>query len=99
MSVEVTRLRESSITDLALVRFFSSVCSVMLGQSGAVGKTLSTHVAFVRSVSGVCPHVRRHRRALGKPATANWTLEWFFSGVSAKVCGKVSSLGERFLAD
>lgn len=52
--VQVPRLREASIANLALVRFFSCVCPVVLGEGGAVGEAFAACVTLV----GTVPRVR-----------------------------------------
>ncbi len=75
MSVEVAGLGESEEADVARVGLFPTVDADVFGQSGAVGERLVAQSAPVRSGSSVCPHVRRHRRALTEPSVAYLAFE------------------------
>ena len=99
VSIQVATLRESSITDFALVRLFSSVRSVVLSERWAVGESFATNVAFVRSIAGVGPHMSRHRATLRESTVADGALERFLSAVGPQVSCEISRLSERFLAD
>lgn len=99
MAVEVTGLREPSVADLTLVRFFARVCSVVLGEGGAVGKALSARVTLVRSVAGVRAQVCGDGAALREPALTDGAFEGFFSAVGPQVGCEVGRLGEGLLAD
>lgn len=99
MTIQVAALGESCIADLALIGFFPSVGTIMLGKGRAVGKPFPTSTAFVGAVSRVCPHVSCHRATLRETTVAYGTFERFFSTVGAKVSREISSLSERLLAD
>lgn len=51
MAIQVSTLRESGITNLALVRFLPCVSTVVLGKGRAICKALATGSAFVGSVT------------------------------------------------
>lgn len=97
VTIEVTTLGKTCITDLALVRFFPSVGAKMLRQSGAVGKSLAAHIALVRAIPRVSTHVSGNRTALRETTIADGTLEWFLTAVRPQVRCEVCSLGERLL--
>lgn len=98
VSVEVPRLRESSITDFTLVRFFSSVGTVVLREGGAVSEALSACVTLVRPVSGVRAQMGGDGAALRKTSLTHGTFERFFAAVGAQMSSKISCLGKGFLA-
>lgn len=83
VAVEVTRLGEPGLADLALVGFFSRVGTVVLGKGRAIGKTFATNVTFVGTISGVSPHVCCDGGALRESPVTYWTFEGFFAAVSA----------------
>lgn len=99
VSVQVPGLREASITDLTLVRFFSSVCPVVLREGGAVGETFAACVTLVGTVPGVGAQMGGDGRALREPALAHRTFERFFSTVRSQVGREIGRLREGFLAD
>lgn len=86
VAVEVTRLGEPGLTNLALVGFFSSVGAVVLSEGGAISKPFATDVAFVRTISRVGPHVRCNGGALWESPMAYGTFEGLFTAVSAQMC-------------
>lgn len=47
VAVEVSRLGESQVADLAAIRLVACVDALVLGKGGGVGKALSTEVAAV----------------------------------------------------
>ena len=98
VSVEVSRLRKSRVTDFTLVGLLSGVGPVVFCQSGAVGKALSAHVAFVGAFTRVRSHVCRHGGTLRKASVANGTLEGFLPAMGTKVSGQIGCLRERLLA-
>ena len=51
VSVQIPTLRETSVTDFALVRLFPSMCAIVLCEGGAVSKAFATSRTFVWSVS------------------------------------------------
>ena len=99
VTIQVAALRESCVTDLALVRLLPRMGPVMLGEGGAVGKTLATGTAFVRPIPRVGPHVGGHGTALGEPAVAHRTLEGLLSAMSAQMSSEVSRLRKRLLTN
>ena len=83
VTVEIPRLRETSIADFTLVRFFSSVGAIVLGEGGAVGEALTACVTFVGPVTRVRAEVRGHGAALRETALAHGAFERFFAAVGA----------------
>ena len=99
VTVQVPRLGEASIADLALVRFFSCMCPVVLGEGGAVGEAFAACVTLVGTVPGVRAQMGGDGRALREPALADGTFERFFSAVRSQVSREIGCLSEGFLAD
>ena len=99
VTIQVAALGESCIANLALIRFFPGVGTVMLGKGRAIGKPFPTGTAFVGAISRVCPHVSCHRATLRETTVAYGTFEGFFSAVGAKMSSEISSLSEGLLAD
>ena len=85
MAFEVTGLREPSVADITLVRFFARVRSVVPGEGGAVCKGLGAHVTLVWSVAGVRAHVPGDGVSLRESALTDGAFEWFFSAVGPQV--------------
>ena len=79
--VEISRLGETCFTYFTLVGLFTSVRSVVLGERGAVCKSLSTHVTFVGAFTRVRAHVRGDGGALREAAITYGTFERLFSAV------------------
>lgn len=99
VSVEIARLRESGITDLALVGFFPCVGAVVLSEGGAIGETLTACVTLVRPVSRMRAQMGGDRAALRKSSLAHGAFERFFTAVCAQMGGEVGCLSKGFLAD
>ncbi len=83
VSMEVTRLGESEITDLTTVGFFPTVNSFVLGESRGVSKSLAAVVAAVWPFSGMSAKMSGHRRALREPLVANWATKRLFTAVGS----------------
>ena len=99
VAVEVTRLREASIADLTLVRFFSGVGAVVLGEGGAVREALAACVTLIGAIAGVRAQVRGDGGALREPALADRAFKRLFAAVGTQMGREVSRLGKGFLAD
>ena len=99
VAMEVARLREPEVADLAAVGFLAAVDPLVLGEGGGVGEALAAVVAPVWPLAGVGSEVGSHGRALGEPLLADGAAERFFSAVRAHVGSQVGGLGEGFGAD
>ena len=95
MTVKVPRLGEPEVADLASVRFFPTMYSLVLGQSGGVGKTLAAVVTPIRPLTRVGAQVGRDGGALGEAFLADGAAERLFSAVGTKMGRQVGCLGER----
>jgi hypothetical protein len=60
MSIQISGLRETQLTDFAFIRLFTAVNPKMLGQSRAISKGFLADLALVGSFSGVRTHVGGH---------------------------------------
>ena len=99
VAVEVPRLREPKIADLAPIRLLPAVDPLVLGESRRVGKGLPAVVAPVRSLPRVRPEMCCDRRTLREPLLADGARERLLATVGAKVSGQVSRLREGLVAD
>ena len=61
VAMEVARLRETKVADLAPVRLLSTVDSLVLCEGGGVGEGLPAVVTSVRPLPRVSAKVSRHR--------------------------------------
>ena len=99
VAVQISWLWEPLITNIALVRFLTSVRAHVLGERGAVGERFCTNPASVRSFPIVSAHVRSDGRRLRKLTATDVTLKWLFTWVYAKVRCEISSLWEGLEAN
>ncbi len=58
MTIQVPTLRETGITDFALIGFLPGVRTEMLCECRAIGKSFVANAALVGTISRVSPHVR-----------------------------------------
>lgn len=99
VTIQIATLRESGLAYLTLVWFLSCMCPIMLRQCWTIGKSFSTDIALVGSVSWMGPHVCSDWTALWKPSITNWAFERLVPSVCPQVSSEVCSLGEGLLTD
>ena len=75
VSMEVPRLRESEVADLATIWLLTTVDALVLSQSGSISEGFSTEVTAVWPLTRVGAEVSRHRGTLGEAFLAYWTAK------------------------
>ena len=99
MAVEIARLREPQVADLATVGFFTTVDPLMFGKGRGVGEAFAAVVTPVWPLTGMGSEVGSHGRALGESLLADWAAERLLSAMRTHVGSQIGGLGEGFGAD
>jgi hypothetical protein len=99
VSLELVRIGEGGVTEVALVRLFAGVNSQVSPQVCDLNKLSIAVGAVVRLLSSVQPHVRFEMVIPREPFVTDATLERFFTRVSALVVLQDVLVPERPIAD
>lgn len=99
VSLQLVRVGEAGVADVALVRPLTGVNPQMSTQIGHLDKLPLTMSARVRLFTRVQPHVRLEMVVAGEPLVTHLALERFLTGVGPLVVLQYVFVTERPVAD